>query len=108
MAQVVWSDRAIKDIDQIASYIAKDSLQYAKEYVKLFFERAQVLEKYPYFGRAVPEINMSSIRQILCDRYRIIYEVINRNEIGIITVHHQSRSLENNPSVKKFYKKRKK
>jgi len=30
MAEIVWSPRAIKDIDEIANYIAKDSLQYAK------------------------------------------------------------------------------
>ena len=30
MGEVVWSPRAIKDINEIAEYIAKDSLQYAE------------------------------------------------------------------------------
>ncbi len=108
MAQIVWSRRSIKDIDEIAAFIAKDSLQYAEEYVKLFFERALTLEKYPYLGRPVPELGINSVRQILCDRYRIIYEIISKNQIGIVTIHHQSRLLKNNPGIKRFYKRKKK
>ena len=47
MAEIIWSPRAIKDIDEIASYIAKDSLQYAEAQTKLFFSMAEVLEIYP-------------------------------------------------------------
>jgi len=44
MAEIVWSPRAIKDIDEIANYIAKDSLQYAEAQTRLFFFTAEVLE----------------------------------------------------------------
>jgi plasmid stabilization system protein ParE len=44
MAQIVWSARSLKDIDEIANYIAKDSLQYAEEQVRQFFIRVKVLE----------------------------------------------------------------
>jgi plasmid stabilization system protein ParE len=54
MAEIVWSLRAIKDIDEIAGYIAKDSLQYAEAQVNLFFSVASILEKYPYRGRYSP------------------------------------------------------
>lgn len=108
MAQIVWSYRSIKDIDEIATFISKDSIQYAEEYVKLFFEKARGLEKYPHSGRPVPELGLSSIRQILCDRYRIIYEIMDDNKIGIITIHHQSRLLKNNPAVKNLYKRKRK
>jgi plasmid stabilization system protein ParE len=56
MAQITWSPRAIKDIDEIATYIAKDSLQYAQAQTRLFFSTAAVLEKYPFKGRPVPEL----------------------------------------------------
>jgi plasmid stabilization system protein ParE len=46
MAEIVWSPRAIKDIDEIANYIAKDSLQYAEAQTRLFFFTAEVLEVY--------------------------------------------------------------
>ncbi len=53
----------------------------------------------------VTELGVSSIRQILCGHYWIIYEVVSKKEVAIITVHHQSRLLKNNPVVKKLGKK---
>ena len=105
MAEIVWSPRAIKDIDEIAEYIAKDSLQYAEEQVRLFFERASLLEKHPYTGRVVPELGIANIRQLLCGHYRLIYEVNDPNVVGILTVHHQARLLRNNPAIRKIRKK---
>lgn len=106
MAKVVWSSRAIKDIDEIAEYISKDSLQYAEEYVKLFFEKVRILETYPHIGRVVPEFKINTLRQIICGHYRIIYEIIREDHIGIVTVHHQSRLLKNNPAVRGRFKKK--
>lgn len=108
MAQIIWSPRSLRDIDEIATYIAKDSPQYAKAQVSLFFSTVTILEKYPYRGRVVPEIAISTIRQILCGHYRIIYEVFNDDEIGILTVHHQSRLLKNNVAVKRHLRKNRK
>ena len=85
MAQIVWSTRSLKDIEEIANYIAKDSLQYAEEQVRQFFIRAKVLEKQPLIGRIVPELKLTSIRQILSGHYRIIYEVLSSKQVGIIT-----------------------
>jgi toxin ParE1/3/4 len=89
-------------MDEIAEYISKDSFQYAKEHVRQFFIKAKLLERHPLMGRVVPEVNIFAIRQILCGHYRIIYEIISRQQIGVITVHHQSRLLKNNPAMKKL------
>ncbi|HVU96215.1 MAG TPA: type II toxin-antitoxin system RelE/ParE family toxin [Puia sp.] len=105
MAEVEWAPRAIKDINEIAEFIAKDSVRYAEEQVRLFFRAASQLETHPYRGRIVPELSMPAIRQILCGHYRIIYEVVSSKRIGILTVHHQARLLRNNPAVRKFRKK---
>jgi plasmid stabilization system protein ParE len=106
MAEIVWSPRAIKDIDEIATYIAKDSLQYAEAQTRLFFSTVEVLERYPYRGRVVPELGADNIRQLLCGHYRIIYEVFSEDEIGILTVHHQARLLKNNPAITRRLRKR--
>ena len=108
MAEIVWSPRAIKDIDEIASYIAKDSIQYAEAQTRLFFSNAVILGKYPYRGRPVPELGIPTIRQLLCGNYRIIYEVLSEDRIGILTVHHQSRLLKNNPAMKRRLRKKRK
>ena len=100
MAQLIWAPSALKDIDTIATYIAKDSIQAAENIVELFFEKAEVLSKHPGFGKPVPETNNPAFREILVSRYRIIYELISNKSINIITVHHQSRLLKNNPVFK--------
>jgi toxin ParE1/3/4 len=107
MAKVVWSPRAIKDINEIAEYIAKDSLQYARAQARLFIEVGENLEYHPYRGRIVPELGINSIRQILCGHYRIIYEV-SEAMIGILTVHHQARLLKNTSSItiKRYLRKK--
>ena len=104
MAQLIWAPSALKDIDTIATYIAKDSIQAAENIVELFFDKAEVLVKHPGLGKPVPEINDPVFREILVSRYRIIYEIAGNKTINIITVHHQSRLLKNNPVFKKKLK----
>jgi len=107
MVQVTWAPSAVTDINNIAEYISKDSLQSAYAQVELFFEKAAVLEKYPLYGKKVPELEDENFREILTGRYRIIYEVLSLHEVGIGTVHHQSRLLKNNPVIRKVVKRRK-
>jgi toxin ParE1/3/4 len=107
MAEVIWSPRAVKDINEIAEYIAKDSFQYAKAQTNLFLEQAKGLENYSHRGRVVPEIGKNNVRQILCGHYRIIYEVVEKN-VNILTVHHQARQIKSSPSatIKRYLRKK--
>ena len=104
MAEIVWSPSSIKDINAIAEYIAKDSLIAAKNMVELFFQKAEILSRFPHYGKQVPETKNSFLREILVGRYRIIYEVFSEDQVNILTVHHQSRLLKNNPSIKRKIK----
>jgi toxin ParE1/3/4 len=107
MAKIVWSPRAIKDINEIAEFITKDSLQYAKAHTRLFVEMAEELEAHPHRGRIVPELGINSIRKLLCGHYRIIYEVSSKM-VAILTVHHQARLLKNTSSatIKRYLRKK--
>jgi plasmid stabilization system protein ParE len=58
-------------------------------------------------GKKVPELNSESFREILVGRYRIIYEVLSNTEVGIVTVHHQSRLLKNNKVMRKVLRRHK-
>ena len=104
MAEIVWSPSSIKDINAIAEYIAKDSLMAAKNMVELFFQKAEILSRFPHYGKQVAETKNSFLREILVGRYRIIYEVFSEDQVYILTVHHQSRLLKNNPSIKRKIK----
>lgn len=105
MANLTWASSVLKDIDAIATYISKDSVKAAKNIVDLFFEKAKVLELFPLYGKSVKETKDASLREILVSRYRIIYETYSENEVNILSVHHQSRLLENNPTFKKRLRK---
>ncbi len=104
MAEIVWSPSSIKDVDAIAEYIAKDSFKAAKNMVELFFQKAEILSRFPHYGKQVPETKNTFLREILVGRYRIIYQVFSEEQVNILTVHHQSRLLKNNPSVKRKLK----
>jgi toxin ParE1/3/4 len=105
MAKIVWAPSALKDIDSIANYIAADSVAAAKNMVALFFESAQILEQFPQIGKPVKETKDVRLRELLIGRYRIIYEVNTEDGVNILSVHHQSRLLKNNPTFKKRLRK---
>jgi toxin ParE1/3/4 len=73
--RVVWSPRALADVDAIASYIASDSPFYAGSVVRRIIELTRALEKFPFSGRKVPEFEDENIRELIAYSYRIIYRV---------------------------------
>ncbi len=97
MAVVRWTDQAIDDIENIAEYISKDSLTFARIQTERFFERVKILESQPMTGRIVPEIKDSSTRELVMGNYRIIYHMDSNDIVTILTVHHSQRLLTNNP-----------
>ena len=101
MAEVRWTDQAIDDIENIAEYISKDSLTFARIQTKRFFERAKILEIHPLTGRIVPELNDPSTRELIMSNYRIIYHMDSNDAVTILTVHHSQRLLRNNPAIEK-------
>ncbi len=106
MAELIWAPSALVDMDNIAEFIGHDSLQGANAQINAFFDRAQILEKFPEIGRAVPELQDIRYRQILEGRYRIIYQLI-ENKVHILSVHHQSMLLQNNPVFKNKVRRKK-
>ena len=102
MAEVKWTDQAIDNIENIAEYISKDSLTFARIQTARFFERAKILESQPLTGRIVPEINDPSTRELVMGNYRIIYHHMESDDIvTILTVHHSQKLLTNNPAFEK-------
>ena len=55
--RVVWSRRALQDIEAIAEYIAQDSSAYATAVVKSIVTQAKMLARFPRSGRKVPEFD---------------------------------------------------
>ena len=90
MGQVIWSPSALNDIDAIAEYIARDSVDRAALFVSRIVESTDQLQKFPLSGRVIPEIGDKSCREILYGFYRIMYRVED-NDVWITGVVHGER-----------------
>jgi toxin ParE1/3/4 len=94
MVQIIWTNRARKDLKQISEYISLDSVKYAKSQLERIFSKTQILIQLHLAGKVVNEINNRTIRELIEGNYRIIYRVSNSREISILAVHHGARSLK--------------
>ncbi len=90
--RVVWSPRAVDELEIIAGYIAVDSPSYAAAVVKAILNTACNLSRFPYAGRIVPEFADENIREWFAYSYRIIYRV-ETAVVVVATVIHAKRLL---------------
>jgi toxin ParE1/3/4 len=95
MVKVVWTDSAIKDLNDIGEYIARDSQRYAELTVEKLFNSVDILEKNPKAGKMVPEFEDDNIRELIRGSYRIVYHLVNDFRIDILTVHNCARLIGN-------------
>ena len=95
MAEVIWSDSALLDLNDIGEYISKDSERYAEITVNQLFTTPDILENHPKAGRIVPEFEIESIRELIQGNYRIVYQLVDEQIIHILAVHHSARLLGN-------------
>jgi len=93
MVKVVWTQRAIYDLEDIADYISKDSVKYASLTLEKLIDTASIIELNPLIGRIVPETNDKNIREIIKGNYRVIYFLSNDQAANILTVFHTARLL---------------
>jgi toxin ParE1/3/4 len=57
MAEVIWTEPALEQLEDIAEYIALDKPQVASEVVQKVFETTELFENFRRLGRQVPEID---------------------------------------------------
>ena len=88
-----WSEQSLNDLIGIAEYIARDSDRYAKLTVRRIREKTQILKTNPFAGRIVPEINNPEIRELIMGNFRIIYLIVSKSQIDILTIYHSARVL---------------
>jgi len=90
--RVVWSPRAIADVEAIASYIASDSPSYANAVVRRIVTLAGTLSEFPLLGRKVPEFDDDGIRELIAYSYRISY-LVEPTEVLVAAIVHGKRML---------------
>src|SRR5690554_3505591 len=73
MAEVIWTEPALQELDAIAEYIALDNPAAASHLVQEVFDKTGRLEDFPQSGRIPPELPDSVYREIVVRPCRIFY-----------------------------------
>jgi toxin ParE1/3/4 len=75
MAEVVWTEPALSDLDAIADYIALDNLPAARALVQRVFARVEQLSRFPQSGTRPVELAGRRYRQLIEPPCRVFYRV---------------------------------
>jgi addiction module RelE/StbE family toxin len=93
MAGIIWSKEARQDLDTIFLWLENESRSYATKWINEVFKKLDLVEKFPNMGRKLPEIRVTSIREIPVGKYRIIYNVAKENTIEVLAIRHSAKPL---------------
>ena len=93
MAQVIWTEPALSDLNEIAEYIALDNIAVAKQLVQQVFSAVERLEDHPKSGRCPPELERKSRhREVIVGPCQIFYRV-EKEKVYILYVMRGEREL---------------
>lgn len=84
MAEVIWTEPALADLDAIADYIALENPKAASELVRRVFDHVEQLAAHPLSGSKLPEFRGWRYRQTIEPLGRVIY----RHEKGTVHIVH--------------------
>jgi addiction module RelE/StbE family toxin len=100
VVKIVLSKTARFDLKEIVDYIKRDSVKYANLEKQKIQDAINKLPQKPLSGRVVPELNNENLRELIFRNYRIIYEIVSKEQINILSIHHHARLISNNPAFK--------
>ena len=90
--KIDWTFRAREDLREIAVYISRDNPVAAMKLGDAIFKRVDMLVRFPFMGRMVPERRQNEIRELIFKNYRIVYRVKeNPKVIEVLRVWHAAR-----------------
>ena len=92
MAQVIWTEPALSDLDAIAEYIALDKPSAAIKLVQKVFSSTDRLEQFPESGRKPPEFKKSRYLEVIVNPCRIFYR-IEDDKVYVLYVMRSERKL---------------
>ena len=83
MAQIIWTEPALIDLNEIAEYIALDRPSAARKLVKDVFQSVKRLKQFPKSGKCSPELQNTECREVIVGPCRIFYR-IDKNKVYIL------------------------
>lgn len=94
MAEVIWTEPALSDLDDIAEYIALENIAAAKQLVQKVFSEVERLAIFPASGRTPSELEDMNYREIVINPCRIFYKQ-DGDKVYILFVMRAERDLRN-------------
>ena len=94
MAEVIWTVKAVEQVEQIGAFIEKDSPCQARRVVRLIVRETRLLREHPRIGKRVPEVREDRYREIRVFSYRILYKIVDEERIAIVGVVHGQRLFD--------------
>ena len=99
MAEIVWTEPALSDLDAIADYIALENPGAAAALVKRVFAHIEQLVEHPDSGSRPEELKRSRYRQIVEPPCRIFYRH-DKQQVFIVYVMRSERLLRKSHLVR--------
>lgn len=94
MAEIRWTEEALRWLQDIRDYIALDNPTAAYEVVSGIFEKAQLLRRFPEIGYKYRMETEGDIRIVLYGHYRIAYLLHRSSDIDILGVFHGALDID--------------
>ncbi|MGB0468227.1 MAG: type II toxin-antitoxin system RelE/ParE family toxin [Pontibacterium sp.] len=92
MAEIVWTEPALADLNDIAEYVALDNVVAANSLVQTVLTKIERLDTFPESGRIVPELEHLKYREVVISPCRIFYK-IEHDKVYILFVMREERDL---------------
>ena len=92
--RVIWSDRALERVEEIALYISRDSVETAARWTDELFREVERLGTFPQSGKVGRDVETPGVRELVWGAYRVFYEI--GADVEILTVRHGSQRLDEN------------
>lgn len=94
MAEVVWTIKAVEQVEQIGSFIERDSPFQARRVVQLIVRETRKLRDHARIGKMIPEVQEDRYRELGVFSYRILYKILDEDRIAIVGVVHGYRLFD--------------
>ncbi|WOD07662.1 type II toxin-antitoxin system RelE/ParE family toxin [Marinomonas sp. GJ51-6] len=92
MAEIIWTNPALEDLNDIADYIALSNTASAKKLVASIFAKVDRLEDFPESGKQPTELSGLNYREVVVNPCRIFYKA-EADKVFILHVMREERDL---------------
>jgi len=92
-----WTLRARQDLASIRAFVEQDAPVLASVVVSRIIAATDRLASFPESGRLVPELPGGGLREVIHPPYRIVYRLVDGEEVHILTVHHSAKRFPRLP-----------